>query len=401
MSIHTCTACNQKFDRITRLFAHIPKDKDCALHTANILLLTDNGQRGILLDIHTQYFEYTSRKYDENAFRKVRKILLAVYATEEKRLRDIQDAETAAQDALKTAQESEMAKTREYIQGLEADAQDMKDIIASQRQELIELERQRNRARKCEAELKEATAKEPKMGDLLRRLYAYTNKGYKYKLQADHLAPWYMPPCSCVSEGEFADIHKKYIDKPDDLITEFTYKMFANANENQLIYVQNERDQKLYILTRPDDADIHIDYTETIVSPALLDTIVQHVLREIREHLGRIQARIVYNWDPHMRADQLVNYRIPLRKYTPDNEKRLEKDKIIMFKCDKMFTYCKQDFITEHKRDGTKVEAAEIRKTLRTSNQAVAYVVKGLYRLNRAHEVKQRAVDEELIAYHV
>ena len=390
---HICAACNQTFDRQSRLFAHIPKDKDCALNIKNVLLLTDNGQRKVLLGIYEQYFELTSRKYNENAYRKVRKILMSVHATEDKQIAVIQDRRVAAQEAEKESRE-------DYIRRLEDDIKNMKDEIASKDQELIERERQNNRADKYKRELDACMAREPRMGDLLRRLNVFTGKTYKYKLLVEHLAPWSLPPSTCISDADFIGICKKYIDTPKALIMDFTYNMFKNANVNQLVYVHNEREQKLYILTRPDDADVHIDYIPTMVSPLHMDTIVQFILKEIRIHTTNLQVRLAAKWNKHMPPEHLLCHKIPSDS-TPERVTQLEKDQIIMWKYIHLYEYCKQDFITEHTREGTKVEAAELRKTLKSTDQAVKYVVKALYKLNRDHEIKQRAIDDELIACHV
>jgi len=132
---YLCAACKKQFDRMSRLFNHIPKDKDCALNTGNILLLSDKDQRSVLLDIHAKYFEFTSRKYDMHAYRQVRKILIDVKTTEETRL-------AALQDAHQQAQEQKTKETTEYIEKLESEVLVMKNYIETLESEAVSIKQE-------------------------------------------------------------------------------------------------------------------------------------------------------------------------------------------------------------------------------------------------------------------
>lgn len=121
-----CVVCSKEFNRTQRLTNHIQSNSECALDMRNVQWLQDNNDTTVLLNIHKQHLPLTSRTINQNKYREVRKILIAVYDTEQARL-----AETAV--SIETLQ-ARILVLEARILVLEAENETLREALATKDQ---------------------------------------------------------------------------------------------------------------------------------------------------------------------------------------------------------------------------------------------------------------------------
>jgi len=391
---YVCEECKQTFIKPTTLIAHIQRKSECALNVFNIRYLSANNHTSVLLGIHQKYYDMTGRNVSESrALRETRKTLNAVYTAEQRRIDEehntAQGSITALQARLE-ALEQQRIKDCAQIEILQGEKRAMSYIVEEQ-ETIIE-----NRERLLHSEIEKtalATQRCINAMNLLTRINNSMAKPYVYKLKCADLATFKLPSSTCISEATFRNIYKKSV-APEHIISNFTYQLFKVASDVPMIHVKNVRERILFIMTQPSLASN--DRVPEQVDNELVDTIVQFILKEIREHTVKYQAMIAAAWNVDI-PDHLLTYKLPMSKYTPENEKKLEADRIDIRLLNQVFDYCKGMYVTQHKNPGTQVEAAEIKKTIKSPERVLQIVIASLYRLNMTYVNNIRLSDSKLL----
>lgn len=389
--------CKKAMDREARYVTHIQIEKHCALHAKNVMYLRDNGYIGALLNIHSRYYKYTSRTHSENAYRVTRKILKDIYTTEQTRLRT--EAENNFKDLserysiAKTLLEAKSSKIEELTMSLaEATSNNLTLTTENTAQKaviMVSQEKYKGKISKLKETMAEQRAFENLATSLIGRLYRSMTVKYTYKMTVDDLVPFRMPNGTCVSEDEFDNIHSNLDSVPLDIIRNYTYLMFMNASEDPMVYVKNKREQTMYILKGISSV------TPTMITPEFLSSIVAHIIRELREQILKLQARIGRRWDPSMPPEQIELLRLVGR--SNEDREKLERDRMLMWKSSTLYTFCSKDFIKDHKSKHTKAEDTETRKVCKATDLITGCVVNALTRLNKDYTLKRNTADNNLI----
>lgn len=373
--MHIC-ACGNAFDRKQRLIDHIPRSPGCGLSLDNIQMLQSGGHTLAIMDIHSKYFALTSRSIDDHKYREVRRLLKEIHAQETARVLAVQEAEEAER-----AQRYEIAKSIIGTQQETIDA--LQKRAAEDAAKILELQETMQKSLKYKRKFEAQLETENKIADLLDRVHR-SGKTYKYTLSATDLAPFSMPNSNGVLDDDFERIFNVPNTTPDNIIDQYTYMLFKNANERQLVYIQNRREQTVWIMKGVDPLQ---------VDKVFLRGVVEYVLKEIREHITKYKGRIALRWSV-LFPDSLLTDPIVIRN-TSDRQ-NLSRDQQTMRLLNILYEHTHFMYIKDHVRAGTKSEEKEITKTVKSSHTCVVSLIYTLYRLNKAH-TKQKQLSDTAI----
>lgn len=380
-NIHVCYQCGNTFNRKQRLIDHIPRSSDCGLDINNVKNLFSNENISTIMEIHSKYFTMTSRSFDENKYREVRKLLKEIHATETARLL-----------AVKEEEEKERIRVYETAQAVIVSQQDLLDLkekeIAALKAHISEQQQQTKTSLKYKRKFEAQLEAENDIADLLSRIHTKCGKTYEFKLSATELAPFSMPNSNGVSDAEFEKIFNVPDTTPDNIIDQYTYMLFQNANERQLVYIQNYREQNVWIMSGNNMQPKQVD-------KIFLRRIVNYVLREIREHIAKYKGRIALRWSAEL-PDNILTEPVVIRNV--NDRHQLSRDQQTMRLLNILYEHTQFMYIKDHVRSGTKAEKAEINKTVKSSHTCVVALIDTLYRLNKAFTKQKRISDAAILA---
>lgn len=386
-------ACKKMFDRVARYTNHIQLDSKCALHIKNITFLSDNDNTTALVNIHALYYPLTSRTHSEHAYRETRKILKEVHRKEaERAYRDLSERYAISRKLLEV-ETARADSLQQEMDGLNTEVECLKEENATLQDDNEKLQNKvihyKDKLKKVRSEQETQMLYENDISDLLGRLYNSMPVKYTYKMSYTDLAPFSIPSATCVSEAEFEKMNRNPDAKPLDIIREYTYTLFSNANENQLVHVKNQREQVLHILQGLGSMG------PTSISSQLMGTLVTHILREIREQVVKMQANVARKWDPVMPPEQIsMHFRSGM---TVAENARLEADRLLVWRGTVLYDYCDKNFIKSHKRKNTKAEAKETKQVCKTTDMIYATIVKALAKLNKEYVARRNESDARII----
>lgn len=392
---HKCglTGCAKSYNRSSRLISHLIKNSECALNIDNIQYLINHKHTDTLLNIHSRYYPLTSQRYDCNAYRETRKILKDTYITEQTRQRKA--AEDAYRDLsnryaiAKTLIETEATKVTELTTANERLIAENDSLKAENERLLEKMAARKGKLIACRDENAEQLTYENQISDLMSRLYNSMPVKYTFRMSSADLYPFIMPSGDVISDLEFDTLHNNPASTPLDVISDFAYRLFSNASEGQLVYVHNIRERILYMLPSA------LSTVPIAMSAPFLSNIVAHILRELRNHIIKMQERVARKWDPVVSPEHLGLLR-PTGMSNQDQE-RLDTDRVSVWKGTSLYSYCNLDFIREHKSKYTKAEVSETKKVCKTTEMITGHIVRAFSNLNRDYAIKRNASDSVLI----